>query len=104
MIYRARPAFSRLLETAGLTQSEVARRAEMNRHYLAHVAPTRRNISGAFAARIAVIYAEAQGVSQEEATEQLFEVVAEKKNRGTPRLRGERGRFVKQDAPDEPGA
>jgi transcriptional regulator with XRE-family HTH domain len=101
MIYRARPEFPQLLETAGLTQSEVARRAEMSRHYLSHVAARRRNISGAFAARIAVIYGEEKGVSQEDATDRLFEVVAEKKNSGTPRLRGERGRFVKGEPREE---
>ena len=73
----------------------VVGRAEMSRHYLSHVAAGRRNISGAFAARIAAIYGEEKGISQEEATERLFEVVAEKKNIGTPRQRGEHGRFVK---------
>ncbi len=101
MIYHARPEFPQLLETAGLTQSEVARRAEMSRHYLSHVAAGRRNMSGAFAARIAAIYSEEKGISQKEATERLFEVVAEKKNIGTPRQRGEHGRFVKGESGEE---
>lgn len=101
MIYRARAAFPRLLETAGLTQSAVAKRAEMSRHYLSHAAAGRRNIGGAFVARIAAIYGEAKGISQEEATACLFELVAEKKNTGTPRQRGEHGRFVKSEPGEE---
>jgi transcriptional regulator with XRE-family HTH domain len=85
-----------LLETAGLRQSDVAERAEMSRYYLSHIAAGRRNLSGATAARIAAIYGDTKGISQEEATELLFVVVAEKKHGGSPRKRGERGRFVKE--------
>jgi len=97
MIYRARPEFPDLLENAGLRQSVVAARAEVNRYYLSHIAAGRRNISGATAARIAAVYGNAKGITQEEATDRLFVMVAEKKNRGTPRQRDERGRFVKDD-------
>ncbi len=94
MIYQAAEPFATLLEQAGLTQSETAAQADVNRHHLAHVVAGRRNVSGALAARIAGVYAARVGVTPTEALGRLFMVVRERKNT-TSRPRGASGRFVK---------
>jgi hypothetical protein len=68
----------------------------VNRYHLAHVAAGRRNLSGAYAARIATVYATQAGLSQEEAMKRLFIAVRERKSEG-PRPRGASGRFIKAD-------
>ncbi|MFV9505976.1 MAG: helix-turn-helix domain-containing protein [Oscillochloridaceae bacterium umkhey_bin13] len=96
MIYQIAETFATLIEQAGLTQAETAAQAGVNRFHLAHVAAGRRNLSGAYAARIASVYAARVGVSQEEAMARLFVVVRQRKSEG-PRPRGASGRFVKAD-------
>lgn len=97
MIYQAAESFATLLEHAGLTQAETAAQAAVNRHHLAHVAAGRRNLSGAYAARIAQVYAARAGVAQEEAMARLFVAVRERKHAGD-RPRGASGRFIKVGA------
>lgn len=96
MIYQASPEFASLLERAGIRQKELAERIKMSRFSLSHVAARRRNISGAFAGRIAMAYGEMMHVSHEEALAQLFVPVAEKKYEVSNRKRGARGRFAKE--------
>lgn len=96
MIYQAAKSFATLLEQAGLTQTETAAQANVNRYHLAHVAAGRRNLSGAYAARIAAVYASRTGISQEEAVARLFVAVRERKSAGE-RPRGASGRFIKVD-------
>jgi plasmid maintenance system antidote protein VapI len=102
MIYQAREEFAALLEAAGIRQSELARRIKSTRSSVSHMAARRRNIGGAFAARIAAAYSEAAQVTQEEALQRLFVLVAEKKYQVADRKRGARGRFMK--AEQEPNA
>jgi hypothetical protein len=45
-----------LLGTAGLRQSDVARRAQISQYSLSHIVAGRRNVGGAIAARIAAVY------------------------------------------------
>jgi transcriptional regulator with XRE-family HTH domain len=96
VIYQAAESFAALLEQAGLTQAEAAAQSSVNRYHLAHVSAGRRNLSGAYAARIAAVYAARVGVSQDEAMGRLFVAVRERKSEG-PRPRGASGRFVKAD-------
>ena len=96
MIYQATESFTTLLEQAGLTQAETAAQANVNRYHLAHVAAGRRNLSGAYAARIAVVYAAHVGSTQTEAMARLFVAVRERKSEGS-RPRGASGRFIKVD-------
>ena len=91
MIYQATESFTTLLEQAGLTQAETAAQANVNRYHLAHVAAGRRNLSGAYAARIAVVYAAHVGSTQTEAMARLFVAVRERKSEGS-RPRGASGR------------
>lgn len=94
VIYEASDNLTTLLERAGLTQAMTAAEAQVNRYHLAHVAAGRRNVSGAYAARIAAVYAARVGVTQDEALVQLFVLVRERKNT-TARPRGAAGRFVR---------
>ncbi|NTW02043.1 MAG: helix-turn-helix transcriptional regulator [Oscillochloris sp.] len=96
MIYQANKSFTALLEQAGLTQTETASQAQINRYHLAHVAAGRRNLSGAYAARIAAVYASRTGIAQDVALDQLFVVVRKCKSEGV-RLRGAMGRFIKAE-------
>jgi hypothetical protein len=94
VIYQASENLTMLLERAGLTQAMTAAEAQVNRYHLAHVAAGRRNVSGAYAARIAAAYAAHVGITQDEALVQLFVPVRERKNT-TARARGAAGRFVR---------
>lgn len=96
MIYQVANAFATLLEQAGLTQAETAAQARVNRFHLAHVSAGRRNLSGAYAARIAAVYAARVGISQEEAMGRLFIAVRQRKSE-VQRPRGASGRFIKTD-------
>jgi transcriptional regulator with XRE-family HTH domain len=97
VIYQAIKIFATLLEQAGLTQTETAAQAQINRYHLAHVAAGRRNLSGAYAARIAAVYAARTGISQDEARDRLFVAVREHKSVHV-RPRGASGRFIKVEA------
>jgi transcriptional regulator with XRE-family HTH domain len=101
VIYQAAETFATLLEQAGLTQAETAAQAQINRHHLAHVAAGRRNLSGAYAARIAAVYAAKLAIAQEAALARLFVAVRERKSVAV-RPRGATGRFIKADANDAP--
>lgn len=96
MIYQASQEFAALLERAGIRQKELAERIKMSRFSLSHIAARRRNISGAFAGRIATAYSEAAHTTYEEALALLFVPVAEKKYEVSNRKRGAGGRFVKE--------
>lgn len=100
MIYQATKSFATLLEQAGLTQAETASQANVNRFHLAHVSAGRRNLGGAYAARIALVYAARAGVSQEEAMARLFIAVRQRKSE-VQRPRGASGRFIKSDSGHE---
>ncbi|MEI6181205.1 MAG: hypothetical protein WCP31_10650 [Chloroflexales bacterium] len=102
VIYQATAMFAILLERAGLTQTQTATQAQVNRYHLAHVAAGRRNVSGAYAARIAAVYAVRLGIMQDEALAHLFVAVRERKNT-TARPRGTTGRFVKTDGQSDSG-
>lgn len=97
VIYQVTETFTTLLEQAGLTQTETAAQAQINRYHLAHVAAGRRNLSGAYAARIAAVYAARTGISQDEASDRLFIAVRERKSVDV-RPRGASGRFIKIEA------
>jgi transcriptional regulator with XRE-family HTH domain len=100
VIYQAADSFAVRLEQAGLSQAETAALASVNRYHLAHVAAGRRNLSGAYAARIAAVYAARTGVSQEEAMEHLFIIVRRQKSE-VQRPRGAAGRFTKVNTGSE---
>lgn len=94
VIYQAAEGFSIRIERAGLTQVEIAERAEVNRYHLAHIAAGRRNVGGAYATRIASVYAAQMQLSLDEALACLFTIVREQKST-TGRHRDATGRFVK---------
>jgi len=97
VIYQVAETFIALLEQAGLTQAETAAQAQINRYHLAHVAAGRRNLSGAYAARIAKVYASRTDIAQDEAITRLFVAVRERKS-VVSRPRGVSGRFIKAEA------
>ena len=101
LIYEASENLTTLLERAGLTQAMTAAEAQVNRYHLAHVAAGRRNVSGAYAARIASVYAARVGVTQDEALARLFVPLRERKNT-TVQPRGAAGRFIRaEDGADQ---
>lgn len=94
MGYSAKPQFALLVERAGLTHADLAKRVSISRFFLSHLARNRRNASGAVASRIAGVYAAMANISQDEALERLFMAVSTKKGVEN-RQRDENGRFVK---------
>src|SRR5439155_7471809 len=101
-IYQAKPEFDDLFARAGLSQAETARLTEtallkpISVFTLAHVARRRQNAGAKTAHRIAKVYAEAAGISQDAAITLLFDEIAESK--GPARRRGAGGQFVSADA------
>lgn len=101
-IYQAKPAFDELFTRAGLSQAETARLtrtaqlAPLSVFTLAHIAKRRQNAGAKTAHRIAHVYAEATGISQDAAIAQLFDEIADRK--GPVRQRGAGGQFISADA------
>jgi group I intron endonuclease len=97
-IYRAKPEFDELFARVGLSQIETARLTEtaqlkpLSVFTLAHVARRRQNAGAKTAHRIAKVYAEVAGISQDAAITLLFDEVADRK--GPTRQRGAGGQFV----------
>lgn len=104
-IYQAKPEFDELFARAGLSQIETARLTEtallkpLSVFTLAHVARRRQNAGAKTAHRIAKVYAEAAGISQDAAITLLFDEVADRK--GPARQRGAGGQFVSADMSEE---
>jgi hypothetical protein len=104
-IYTARAHFDELLARAGLSQAETARRtgtAQMGPisvFTLAHVARRRQNAGAKTAHRIAKVYAEVAGITQDAAIALLFEEIADRK--GPARQRGPHGQFISAEDAEE---
>ena len=104
-IYQAKPEFDELFARAGLSQIETARLTEtvqlkpISVFTLAHVARRRQNAGAKTAHRIAKVYAEVAGISQDAAITLLFDEIADRK--GPARPRGAGGQFVSADTAEE---
>jgi hypothetical protein len=98
--YQAKPAFDELFARAGLSQAETARLtrtaqlAPLSVFTLAHIAKRRQKASAKTAHRIARVYAEAAGISQDAAITQLFDESGAQER--PARRRDARGKYCKQ--------